>query len=370
MFEKKKRLKSGMKKMYYFMNVDVRWIKQRPHYLAEKLSKYFDAEIFFPHFYARRTLSNDCILNDCRQHRIFRVPNRIKAAFLHRLVERINRTFLKHKITVGKPDVLFLTDPEQVDYVPEDYKGIIVYDCMDDLVALAINDFKRRKVLYNESEIIKKSSLIFVSSQELKNVLNKRYSGQISNKKLILCRNAYNGSVANIESKNKNSVFTLVYFGTISSWFNMDLLLKSLEKYENIKYVLAGPIIEGVEIPKHNRIEYIGVIDHNSLDQLATKADCFVMPFLLNDVTKSVDPVKFYEYINYNKNIITIYYPEIERYSKFVDFYHDSETYFAAINYAMNNGVKYSNEERIQFLNENSWDNRADIIVRAINDLR
>ena len=369
MFEKKKRKNNGIKKMYYFMNVDVRWIKQRPHYLAEKLSKYFETDIFYPHFYARRTLSKDSILNDCKQHRIFRVPNRIRAVFLHRLVERINWVFLKNKITAGKPDVLFLTDPEQVNYAPEDYKGIMVYDCMDDLVALAINDFNREKVLYNESQIIKKATLILISSQELKNVLTKRYSSQISNKKMIICRNAYNGSIANIDRKNKNNIFTLVYFGTISSWFNMDLLLKSLDEFENIKYILAGPIIEGVEIPKHNRIEYIGVIDHDSLDQLATKADCFVMPFLLNDVTKSVDPVKFYEYINYNKNIVTIYYPEIERYSKFVNFYHDSETYFAAINFAMNNGVKYSNKERIEFLNENSWDNRADIIVELINDL-
>ena len=45
-----------------------------------------------------------------------------------------------------------------------------------------------------------------------------------------------------------------------------------------------------------------------------------IMPFKLNELVKSVDPVKLYEYINYNKPIISIFYQEIKRYSQLCGF--------------------------------------------------
>ncbi len=45
------------------------------------------------------------------------------------------------------------------------------------------------------------------------------------------------------------------------------------------------------------------------------------MPFKLNDIVEAVDPVKLYEYINFNKDILTISYKEIERFSKFTYSY-------------------------------------------------
>ena len=46
-----------------------------------------------------------------------------------------------------------------------------------------------------------------------------------------------------------------------------------------------------------------------------------MMPFILNELIESVDPVKLYEYINFEKNIICIKYDEILRFKDFVYFY-------------------------------------------------
>lgn len=357
-----------MEKMFYFMNVDISWIKQRPHYLAEELLNRYELEVYYPYFYSRKVLTNDGIIGNCKTHQIFRVPNRIKIGFLHKVVDYVNSRIIRSSINIHKPKILFITNPSQTGFIPKNYNGIVIYDCMDDLVALATDDFNRNKVILNETKLVKISSSILVSSLELKNVLMSRYGNELA-EKITLCRNAYNGDLVEIKSYKRNELFTLLYFGTISSWFDMKLIISSLTVFDNIKYVFAGPVIDGVVIPEHDRIEYVGIVDHEKLENLAQKADCFIMPFVLNEVTKAVDPVKFYEYINYYRNIISINYQEIQRYSKFVCFYDDENSYFKAIEYVMNNSVKYSINDRVEFLLQNKWSNRVETINQVIEEL-
>jgi glycosyltransferase involved in cell wall biosynthesis len=93
-----------------------------------------------------------------------------------------------------------------------------------------------------------------------------------------------------------------------------------------------------------------------------------MMPFKLNNLIESVDPVKFYEYINFNKDIISIYYKEIDRYSKYVYFYLDFETFKNAMSEMINNpSNKYSDEDRKEFLKVNTWERRAQQIKNIID---
>ena len=66
------------------------------------------------------------------------------------------------------------------------------------------------------------------------------------------------------------------------------------------------------------------------------------MPFVVNDIILSVDPVKLYEYLNFNKNIISVHYPEIDRFSDFVNFYNSNKELISVIFKLMNdNSHKY-----------------------------
>ena len=47
-----------MKKMVYEMNVEWNWIKQRPHFLAEELAKYFDITVLYQYRYNRKGLQH------------------------------------------------------------------------------------------------------------------------------------------------------------------------------------------------------------------------------------------------------------------------------------------------------------------------
>ena len=46
-----------MKKILYVMNVEWNWIKQRPHFIAEGLSKNHHVEVLYRYWYNRKGLT-------------------------------------------------------------------------------------------------------------------------------------------------------------------------------------------------------------------------------------------------------------------------------------------------------------------------
>ncbi len=352
------------------MNVDIAWIKQRPHFLAESLSKNFKTTVFYPYFYNRKVLSKSSTLNNCVLKRIYRAPNRIDVKLIQDFFHYVNKNRIALCIKREKPDVIFLTDPAQIEYVPKTFNGVVIYDCMDDLLAISPNLTSKNRVLKYEKKAIYKSKFVLVSSSHLKEVLVERY-GKTIDRKLKLCRNAFNGNIINninIEY-NSNKMINICYFGTISNWFDFNLIKRSLERLDYIQYIIIGPIVEGVSLPESDRIKYMGVVDHDSLYKTVQEADCFVMPFIINDIILSVDPVKFYEYINFDKNIITIYYEEIKRFKDFVYFYNNIDEFVECVENLKDTKCvcKYSNDARVDFLNKNKWENRAKYIKRLID---
>jgi hypothetical protein len=85
------------------------------------------------------------------------------------------------------------------------------------------------------------------------------------------------------------------------------------------------------------------------------------MPFLVTPLIEAVDPVTLYEYINFGKPILSVYYDEIERFMPFVHFYrsHDEALNIVSQLAALKIGRKYSAVERKTFLDANTWAQRA-----------
>ena len=81
------------------------------------------------------------------------------------------------------------------------------------------------------------------------------YQEVLDESKIEVVRNGYNGDVLDVPAeKRKAKKYVLAYVGTISHWFDFDILLKSLKDFKNIEYRLIGPV-SGVTIPENERIK-------------------------------------------------------------------------------------------------------------------
>lgn len=116
---------------------------------------------------------------------------------------------------------------------------------------------------------------------------------------------------------------------------------------------------------------YSGVLNHEELEEAALEADCFVMPFILTPLVEAVDPVKLYEYIALGKCIISIYYPEIERFRDYVYFYNTEEEYVFLLKSLSEQGFapKYDRKMQMEFIAENTWEKRYQMLREQINAL-
>lgn len=156
----------------------------------------------------------------------------------------------------------------------------------------------------------------------------------------------------------------------VSEWFDFEALSYTLKYIKNIEYHIIGPV--DIDLPKlSEKIKFYGPVNHDELYSYAKNFDCLIMPFKLSELIYSVDPVKLYEYVNFNKPILAVYYPEIKRFSPFVDFYSDKEELKIKIEDMIQEDFKkkYSNSERLEFLKNNTWNIRIKKIMQNLEDL-
>ncbi|MCB6704307.1 glycosyltransferase [Streptococcus parasanguinis] len=360
-----------MKKILYVMNVEWNWIKQRPHFIAEGLSKNYHVEVLYRYWYNRKGLTLNRNENSVKLSRIYSIPFITRFAKLKAVNDWIVSRKIKKVARKFDPDIVYLTHPNQFERFDNNYKGKVIYDCMDYHTAFITENSEQQRIKELETKLIARADLILVSSEKLRSNLLKDFQEVIDDSKLKVVRNGYNGEILEVPAeKRKGPKYIFAYVGTISHWFDFDILLKSLNEFEDIEYRLIGPV-SGVTIPENDRIKYLGSVDHQDIYSNIKDADALIMPFTLNDIVEAVDPVKLYEYINFNKDILTVRYKEIERFSKFTYSYDSYDEYKKQLKLLLQaTDIKYDQDSREQFLNANNWENRVSTIEKLIEELR
>ncbi|MBO4939192.1 MAG: hypothetical protein J6C98_09410 [Oscillospiraceae bacterium] len=349
-----------MQKMIYLCPVDWRWIKQRPQFLAEELSKYFEIHAVYPYQNNRKGLQkksdSPVSVAPC-----FSIPTfGGKLSALNSVNRGLRRQQVSREIREVQPDCIWVTMPWQLDWLPEGNECPIIYDCMDDYAAISMVQSERENLIRQEREIIRRAKVVFVSSENLRRVLRERH--HLPEERLVLLRNGYNANWTRLEEEPAvhEGNLKIGYFGTIGRWFDFPMLWDSLAENDEVEYHLYGPMERGIQVPVHDRIVYHGVVEHDELQHAANDMDALMMPFVINDIVCSVDPIKLYEYIYLNKNILCIHYPEIQRFEPFVMFYESRDDFFRRIrDLRRSNLMKYTQEQADEFLARNSWQQRA-----------
>lgn len=350
-------------RIMYIMNVDWDWAKQRPHFLAQHLSRLHDVVILYPYSLRRNHLAKNS-RDGVRLYPFFRLPFGGRFAFIGKLNVFLFRVMAKIFLKFNRPDIVWISSPELFEYLPKHFSSKLIYDCMDDVLAFPRNAKRIDLLMASENELIKSSSLVFCSSANLRDKLILR-AGHPEKYSVIYNAfepSAFSSNPASTVPDKIGRTFVLGYIGTISSWLDFDVLIKIVDHFEAVEIHLMGPIENlGMAMPQHERIKFIGAVRHEEIQTFVSGFDALMMPFQVTELIQSVDPVKLYEYVFFDKPIVSVSYPEIERFSDFVDFYTDHSGLILIINRYLTEGFrkKYSDNERLQFISSNTWSDRA-----------
>ena len=345
-------------RMLYIMGIDWQWIYQRPQIFAEKLAQDYQVTVLFPRSIMTKNTSLPSV-EGIEFRILWTFPYQEKNHLIGKLAEMFHAKIFKD---INSFQYIYVGYPLYARYIPENYQGKIIYDCMDNHEALYPDRPRAYRIVNQENLLIKRCDLLIASAKLLQDKIDKvaGYS------KSVLIRNGVKiGEVCEVRKPVVRDRYSLGYIGTIAEWFDYELIENSLKIMDNIDYQLVGPADRQVKRPG---IVYHGKVSHEKLNDVVKDYDCLIMPFGVNEIVEAVDPVKLYEYIAFGKCIISIYYPEVERFKEFVYFYKDVDEYIGLLQELTKKGFppKYSNEQQEKFLQQNTWEQRYEMLKQSI----
>lgn len=364
-----------MKKILYLMHLPWGWIKQRPHFIAEGLTGHYSVDAVYRFYrvpFEGKLVRNVSLPGLSLTPLVILPFNRL--APVAAINAWILRLYLKGKI--GGYDVVWISHPEMYEAVAQIIPAgaQVVYDCMDNHPAFDLarrNPSWSRRMLAAEGKLLERSDTIFASSESLKKTLMERYG---LNKEINVVNNGIH-----LEDEGAGQVLPpavgaalasphmkLVYIGTVASWLDVELLVKTVERHRGVVILLIGPC--EISLPAHERILHLGPVVHRQIYTVMDKADALIMPFTVNELVLGVDPVKLYEYVYSCKPAIAVRYPESERFGDYVHLYRGMDEYLSLVDRLVRGelGAKKNQSDCVAFARSNTWEERVKKIVLNI----
>lgn len=250
-------------------------------------------------------------------------------------------------LVIGKPTVLALK-------VLSLLKGTkSVYDAMDDFPCF-YDGLSKSAMTRRETAIAKKVTRLIVSSTDLQ----KKWED--ARPDLALIPNGLDPAILpQIETiRPERPRKTIGYVGTVGAWFDWAWVIALAKARPNDLVRIIGPIYNppGTVIPEN--IELLPACGHKEALLAMLLFDIAIIPFIKNTLTKSVDPIKYYEFRALGLPIISTAFGEMTYRNEQQGVYLCDK--YENLNSSIEEALKYeaNDNEMRAFRLENSWHSR------------
>lgn len=158
------------------------------------------------------------------------------------------------------------------------------------------------------------------------------------------------------------------YFGALEEWFDAELINGLAKRNPSWNFVIIGKIgIEKEKLDSPN-ILLTGMVPYKELTTYARYFDVALIPFIVNDLTNCVSPVKFFEYAALGKPVVSVPIVEMNQYeSSWVCIAGDMYSFEERIKTCLAEDVKNTaKKEGVELARENQWSSRVDAFEKAL----
>ncbi|SQD80124.1 glycosyltransferase [Moritella yayanosii] len=223
------------------------------------------------------------------------------------------------------------------------HDALLIYDIFDDFSLFETKASDRD----NHEYLIKKSDLCLYSADILKpvNAKNSCYSPN---------------SVDVKHFSNRIKMKKIVYFGAIDSWFDFDSVEQAAKENVDSLFYIAGIVAPSVKskfslLLSENNIIFLGKVDYKYIPSIFDGFDVGIIPFIKNNITDAVNPIKMHEYVALGLKVISSPIQEVIKYKDSVIFYDESNT--------LSDRIMQSDKIKSKNLVAESWSDIVDKIL-------
>jgi GT2 family glycosyltransferase len=239
----------------------------------------------------------------------------------------------------------------------------VIYDCMDDHAGFldgAAPPATRARIHANEEILISESDAVLATSR----VLHERVRGV--GRKTLLVPNAVDlGHFRSPPSGGPDPLAGLQqpivgYYGAISSWFDVEMVEDAARRRPSWSFVLVGSTFgaDVTRLEKLPNVELPGERPYAEIPAYLHRFDVACIPFLLNDLTRATNPVKFYEFLAAGKPVVAVDLPELRPFGEWYYPAASGDELVAQVERALEEDSPAKAGARVALAAANTWERR------------
>jgi len=302
------------------------------------------------------------------------LPGRYYSKVLNAAGQLLLRSRLKTVLAeagFGNP-ILWLYPPHSAPLIGKFNEIMVVYHCIERFAG-GQTGWKRRIMLLQETDLLRKADLVFCHSEGLQQLYQAQCRTEIR----------FIPSAADVSFfQSTEEVHPAVHHiprpriavaGTFDNRIDTALLMALSSAHPEWSLVLIGQIRPGrvnlKSVLSAPNVHYLGFYPHEELPTLLNGMDALIIPYVRNELTEYINPVKLYEYLAVGKPIISVSLPEVKRLKPWVAIADEHGLFVRAVEESLAHDSVDCQKERRRIAHAHSWDLRVQEIWQFIQDV-
>ncbi|HHS96951.1 MAG TPA: glycosyltransferase family 1 protein [Chloroflexi bacterium] len=297
-----------------------------------------------------------------------------------RALQRINRALYASQIRAALrklgpgPIILWLTYPLQA-WALDTFRGraLCCYDWTDDWTAFDVLPVADREELERlNRRVLQEADLVFAVSESLfqraRTANPNTYRAPNATDLTVVGRAAEPGPVA---PELRHLPRPIVgYVGQIADKIDYDLLASLVDARPGWSFVFVGNVWDNhrhqvAALSERPNVHFLGPRDFERLPAYLRGFDVCILPHRVTPLTRSMDPIKLYDYLATGKPIVSTPVAGVERFADVVYVADGAEAFATALEAALQENPELR-RRRLAYARENTWTRRGEEIWTVI----
>ncbi len=257
------------------------------------------------------------------------------------------------------PDVSYLVD--QFDHEK------LVYYCVDEFSSFT--GYDSEQVLLDEKKLCSQADLVVTTSRQLQK------SKELLNASTVFVPHGVDyAHFARAISNNLPTPADIVgiphprlgFFGLIRDWVDLELVSKVAINKPQWHFIFIGDSKQDLSpYRKIRNLHFLGPKPYELLPAYCKQFDAGLIPFRINELTRSVNPIKLREYLAAGLPVVSTPLPEVALYKHLIEIAQTPEQFAKAIETALSTSQHERHKIAISMAGE-SWQHKLDFICRQL----
>lgn len=287
-------------------------------------------------------------------------------------IRRINsvsviRTIRSRLTELGmQSPILVTTVPNACDYIGKCGESKVIYYCVDDFTHWP--GLENEKIRDMEQDLIRKSDLLLATSQKLYEKLFR------SGKPTHLLAHGVDVDFFRQPATEEHPLLSRIpkprvgYFGLFDERTDHDLLADVAASMPDVSFVITGRVESEALLRRGiGNIHFTGPVAYAEIPQMLGGCDALIIPYVVNDLTDSISPLKLKEYLATGKPVVSTPIPEVLRLKQYVHIAETPSEWGRAIRTCLDHPEGLKQKLGEDFWANETWDKKVEQFFEICN---